>query len=75
MTVLQRLERRRWVVWVAWPIAALVLPIAIVRTVAAVRGWGLYYALDLGEVLQMGIIMFGPPVLFEVLLRKGRNDG
>lgn len=68
-------NRMRVVMWIGWPLLLIAGGAAIPSVLRGVLGWGVYWSWAPRHLMPTVLAMLIGPILLEIWLRKGRNNG
>ena len=68
-------KRVRVLAWIGWPLVVVVAGISLLHFVRYRLGWEVDWEWSALHLLQFVVVLLAPPVIAEVVLRRGRNDG
>jgi hypothetical protein len=69
------LKRVRILLWLGWPVTAVVLGVSVLHFLRYQVGWEIYWSWNVPHVVQAIVALLVPPAVIEVLIRNVRNNG
>jgi hypothetical protein len=69
------LRRVRILLWIGWPLTAVVLGVSVLHFLRYQLGWEVYWSWHVRHLVPAIAALVVPPAVIEVMIRKTRNDG